>query len=260
MDFIHIKTCLCTDLPSSLDSLLEKTPQTDHSECNPPPSLSSRDEDTDAETLVPIIISDQVPLMTKANELELQINLSTDSGTRGQPIPLPDSSHQEQVKNDSACVTDTTIQPEVKSKGPNTDSSLRQSVAHDLSVQASSSDATDTYDQTLTLSDSYYHEQYNFPKDQSTLMTDQTAAIEMSTSTAANEPHQVMLRYNDKLITALSADPLGIAGVLVTKGFIPEHTEAQMRLISSTPREKATTLVTTIRQRMRLPQNGFMSF
>ena len=260
MDFIHIKTCLCTDLPSSLDSLLEKTSQTDHSECNLPPSLSSRDEDTDAETQTPIIISDQVLLMTKANELELQINLSTDSGTHGQPIPLPDSSHQEQFKNDSTCITDTTIQPEVKSKGPNTDSSLRQSVAHDLSVQASSSDATDTYDQTLTLSDSYYHEQYNFPKDQSTLMTDQTAAIETSTSTAANKPHQVMLRYNDMLITALSADPLGIAEILVTKGFVPEHTEAQMRLISSTPREKATTLVTTIRQRIKIAPKRFHEF
>ena len=260
MDFIRIKTCLCTDLPSSLDSLLEKTSQTDHSECNPPPSLSSRDEDTDAETLTPIIFSDQVPLMTKANELELQINLSTDSGTCGQPIPLPDSSHQEQFKNDSACITDTTIQPELKSQGPNTDSSPRQSVAHDLlSVQASSSDATDTYDQTLTLSDSYHHEQYNFPKDQSTLMTDQTAAIETSTSTAANEPHQVMLRHNDKLITALCADPLGIAGVLLAKGLIPEHTEAQMRQ-SFTPREKATILVTTVRQRIEIAPKRFHEF
>ena len=242
-----------------MDSLLEKTPQTDHSECNPPPSLSSRDEDTDAETLMPIIISDQVPLMTKANELELQINLSTDSGTRGQPIPLPDSSHQEQFKNDSTCITDTTIQPEVKSKGSNTDSSLQQSIAHDLGIQASSSDATDTYDQTLTLSDSYHHEQYNFPKDQSTLMTDQTAAIEMSTSTAANEPHQVMLRHNDKLITALCADPLGIAGILLAKGLIPEHTEAQMRQ-SFTPREKATILVTTIRQRIEIAPKRFHEF
>ena len=258
MDFIHIKTCLCTDLPSSLDSLLEKTPQTDHSECNPPPSLSSRDEDTDAETLMPIIISDQVPLMTKANELELQINLSTDSGTCGQPIPLPDSSHQEQFKNDSTCVTDTTIQPEVISQGSNTDSS-RQSIAHDLSVQVSSSYATDTYDQTLTLSDSYHHEQYNFPEDRSTVMT---AAIDTSTSTAASttsDPHQVMLRHNDKLITALCADPLGIAGVLLARGLIPERTETQMRQCS-TPREKATILVTTVRQRIEIAPKRFHEF
>ena len=252
-------THLCAGLPSSLDRLLERTLQTDQSECNPPPSSSSHGEDTDAETLMPVAISDQAPLMTKANELALQINLSTDSGTRRQPmaIPLPDSSHQEQVKDDSTCIADT-IQPEVKSKGPSSDSSPRQSVADDLSVQASSSDAIDTYDQTLTLSDTY--EQCNFPKDQSTLMTDQTAAIETSTSTAADEPHQVMLRYNDKLITVLSADPLGIAGVLVTKGFIPEHTEAQMRLISSTPREKATTLVTTVRQRIEIAPKRFHEF
>ena len=262
LNFIHIKTCLCAGLPSSLDSLLEKAPQTYHSKYNPPPSLSSHGDHTDAETLTSIAISDQVPLMTKADEHELQINLSTNNGTHGQPmaIPLPDSSHQEQVKDDSTCITDTTIQPEVKSKGPNTDSSPQQSVARDLSIQASSSDATDMYDQILTLSDSYHHEQYNFPKDQSTLMTDQTAAIEMLTSTAANKPHQVMLRYNDMLITALSADPLGIAEILVTKGFIPEHTEAQMRLISSTAREKATTLVTTIRQRIEIAPKRFHEF
>ena len=254
-------THLCAGLPSSLDRLLERILQADHSEYNLPPSSSSHGEDTDAETLTPVAISDQAPLMTKANELAPQINLSTDSGTRRQPlaIPLPDSFHQEQVKDDTTCITDT-IQPEIKSKGPQTDSSPRQSVAHDLSVQASSSDTTDKYDQTLTLSDSYHHEQCNFPKDQSTLMTDQTAAIETSTSTAANEPHQVMFRYNDKLITALSADPLGIAGVLVTKGFIPEHTEAQMRLISSTPREKATILVTTIRQRIEIAPKRFHEF
>ena len=235
--------------------------KTDHHECNPLPSSSSHGEDTDAETLTSITIGGQAPLMTKANELALQINLSTDSGTCGQPmaIPLPNSSHQEQVKDDSTCITDTIIQPKVKSRGTNTDSSPRQSVAHDLSVQASSSDTTDTYDQTLTLSDSYYREQYNFPKDQSTLMTDQTAAIETSTSTVANKPHQVMLRYNDKLITALSADPLSIAGVLLAKGLIPEHTEAQMRQ-SFTPREKATILVTTVRQRIEIAPKRFHEF
>ena len=237
---------------------MERTLQTDHSECNPPPSLSSHGEDTDAETLTPVAISDQAPLMTKANELAPQINLSTDSGTRRQPmaIPLPDSTHQEQVKNDSTCITDTIIQPEVKSQGPNTDSSQRQSVAHDSSVQASSSDTTD---QTLTLSDSYHHEQCNFPKDRSTLMT---AAMDTSTSTAANttnEPHQIMLRHNDKLITALCADPLGIAGVLLAKGLIPEHTEAQMRQ-SFTPREKATILVTTVRQRIEIAPKRFHEF
>ena len=237
---------------------MERTLQTGHSECNPPPSLSSHGEDTDAETLTPVAISDQAPLMTKANELAPQINLSTDSGTRRQPmaIPLPDSSHQEQVKNDSTCITDTIIQPEVKSQGPNTDSSQRQSVAHDSSVQASSSDTTD---QTLTLSDSYHHEQCNFPKDRSTLMT---AAMDTSTSTAANttnEPHQIMLRHNDKLITALCADPLGIAGVLLAKGLIPEHTEAQMRQ-SFTPREKATILVTTVRQRIEIAPKRFHEF
>ena len=235
---------------------MERTLQTGHSECNPPPSLSSHGEDTDAETLTVIAISDQVQQVTKANELALQINLSTDSGTHGQPmaIPLPDSSHQEQVKDDSTCASDIIIQAEAKSKEPSTDSSPQDSVAHDLSVQV---DTTDTYDQTL--SNSYHHEHY---KDQSTFILGQISAMDTSTSTAAsttNERHQVMLRYNDKLITALSADPLGIAGVLLAKGLIPENTEAQMRQCS-TPREKATILVTTVRQRIEIAPKRFQEF
>ena len=200
---------------------------------------------------------------TKSNELALQSDLSTNSGTSGQPIPLPDSSHQEQVKNDSACVTDTAIQAEDKSKEPHTDLSAWQSIAHDLSVQTSSSDATDTYDQTLTLSDSSQQEQYLY-KDQSTLIPGQnvqTTSMGKATvlNISANEPHQVMLRHNDKLITALSADPLGIAGILLAKGLIPENAAAQMQLCS-TPHEKANILITVIRQRVRVAPQRFQEF
>ena len=236
---------------------MERTLQTDLSECNPPPSLPSR-EDIHAENLM--TVGDQ---KTKSNELALQSDLSTDSGTSGQPIPLPDSSHQEQVKNDSACVTDTAIQAEDKSKEPHTDLSAWQSIAHDLSVQTSSSDATDTYDQTLTLSDSSQQEQYLY-KDQSTLIPGQnvqTTSMGKATvlNISANEPHQVMLRHNDKLITALSADPLGIAGILLAKGLIPENAAAQMQLCS-TPHEKANILVTVIRQRVRVAPQRFQEF
>ena len=237
---------------------MEKVPQTDHSECNP----SSHGEDTHTETLTSITISDQVQQKTKTNELA-QINSSVNSGNRGQPIPLPDFSHQEQVKNDSACVTDITIQAEDKSKGPLTNSSPRQSIAHDLGVQTNSSDATDTYDQTLTLSNSSQQEQY-LHKDQSTLVPGQNVqSASMGTATflniPTNEPHQIMLHHNDKLITVLSADPLGIAGILLAKGLIPENTAAQMQL-RSTPHEKATILVTIIRQRVKVAPQRFQEF
>ena len=85
----------------------------------------------------------------------------------------------------------------------------------------------------------------------------QKASIDISTVT--NEPHQIMLRCNDKLVTALSADPQGIAGILLTKGLIPENTEAQVRQCS-TPREKATILVTTVRQRIKVAPKRFQEF
>ena len=83
--------------------------------------------------------------------------------------------------------------------------------------------------------------------------------LQSSTSSLGEDPHQIMLRYNDKLITALSADPLGIAGILLAKGLIPEHIEAQMRHCS-TAREKATILVTVVRQRIEIAPKRFHEF
>ena len=74
-----------------------------------------------------------------------------------------------------------------------------------------------------------------------------------------NLPHRIMLRYNDKLVTALSHDPHGISRLLLAKGLIPEHTVAQMQQ-PSTPREKATILVATIRQRIQNAPNQFQKF
>ena len=62
------------------------------------------------------------------------------------------------------------------------------------------------------------------------------------------------------MIKALSADPLGIAGVLLARGLIPENIEAQMHHQSSTPHEKATILVTTVRQRIEIAPKRFNEF
>ena len=93
--------------------------------------------------------------------------------------------------------------------------------------------------------------------DSSSQTSGQKASIDISTVT--NEPHQIMLCCNDKLITALSADPQGIAGILLTKGLIPENTEALVRQCF-TPREKATILVTTVRQRIEVAPKRFQEF
>ena len=121
--------------------------------------------------------------------------------------------------------------------------------------------STDT--KTKPLSDPSHIQQHTNLKDESVQTTSlegtSTVSSARLSSISSREPHQVMISCNDKLITALSADPQGIAGVLLTKGLIPENTEAQMRQCS-TPREKATILVTTVRQRIEVAPKRFQEF
>ena len=196
-----------TGLTSLLDSLLNTTSQAKLSECSPIPA---KETDTHTDTQEPV--SDQPPQKITASE-HAQIKSPTASHSGDQPIPVPDSSHQEQVKDDSAHTSDTTDHSETKSERSHADSSPQTS--------------------------------------------GQTASINISTVT--NEPHQIMLRCNDKLVTALSLDPEGIAGILLAKELIPENTEAQVRQCS-TPREKATILVTTVRQRIKVAPKRFQEF
>ena len=130
------------------------------------------------------------------------------------------------------------------------------------SVAKSTSDSmklrsTDT--RTQPLSDPSHHHQQTSIKDESIQTTSPEGTSTVSSSSSSEEPHQVMLCCNDKLITALSLDPQGIAEVLLAKGLIPENTEAQVRQ-SSTPREKATILVTTVRQRIEIAPKRFQEF
>ena len=241
---------LLVGLTSSLDSLLDSATQAKLSECSPVPA-----KETDAHTDTQAPVSDQSPQKTTASE-HVQIKSPVASHTGDQPIPLPDSSHQEQVKDDSAHTSDTTDHSDDKNEQSRADSSPQTSIAHDINVQAKSS--SDTNDQILTPSDSSHQE--CSAEDQAIVTSGQTASIGISTvSSTTNDPHQVMLRCNDKLITALSADPQGIAGVLLAKGLIPENTEAQVRQCS-TPREKATILVTTVRQRIEVAPKRFHEF
>ena len=247
----HITDTL-TGLTSSLDSLLDPTSQAKPSECS---LVAAKETDAFTDTQAPV--SYPSPQKTTASE-HLQIKLPAASHTGDQPIPLPDFSHREQSKDDSVHTSDTTDHSDDKSEQSHADSSPQTCFAHDTNIQAKSS--SDTNDLILTLSDSSHQECST--EDQMAVVSDsgQTASIGISTvSSTTNDPHQVMLRCNDKLITALSADPQGIAGILLAKGLIPENTEAQVRQCS-TPREKATILVTTVRQRIEIAPKRFQEF
>ena len=81
----------------------------------------------------------------------------------------------------------------------------------------------------------------------------------VSSASSSIEPYQIMLNCNDKLVTAISLDPQCIAGILLTKGLIPENIEAQMRQCS-TPHERATILVTAVRKRIEIAPKRFHEF
>ena len=301
---------LLVGLTSSLDSLLNSATQTKLSEYSPIPA-----KETDAHTDTQASVSDRSPQKTTASE-HVQIKSPAASHAGDQSIPLPDFSHQEQVKDDSAYTSDTTDHSKAKSETSFTDSSPQKPIIHDSNVSVRSPDTTDTCDQPLTFPDSsqqdapysreistlvptqnvqstltamatvlstptklrvqaksssdthdlslmptdFSHQEHS-TKEQTVVISGQTASKDVSTvSSTTNNPHQIMLRYNDKLITALSLDPQGISRILLAKGLIPEHTEVQMQQGSGTSCDKAAILVTTVRQVIKMSPKRFHAF
>ena len=299
-----------TGLTSSLDSLLNMA--------SPASSDPIHAKEPSAFIDTPAPVSDQSPQKTTASE-RLQIKSFVTSRTGDQPIPLSDSSHQEQVEDDPTDMTDTSDHSETKSKRSLVDSSPQKPVVYDSSVQVRPPDAADTCESTMTLPDSSHQQQV---KEDFTDMTDTTdhskvkseksltglspqksincdanmqekrssdtdkQSLTLSDSSckdfstkdlsvaisgqitsgnipavpsSTNEPYQVMLHCNDKLVKALSLDPQGIAEILLAKGLIPENIEAQMRLYSI-PRERAAILVTTVRQMVEIAPKRFDEF
>ena len=133
---------------------------------------------------------------------------------------------------------DDTASQQVTNKPP----SITQSTSDSMKVNS-----TDAKTQQL---------QHTNSKDESVQTTSaSTSAVSISaklSSSLSEKPHQVMLRYNDELVTALSLDPQGMSRILLAKGLIPEYTEAQMRQSSGTSCEKAAILVSTIRQVVKI--------
>ena len=97
-------------LTSSLDSLLKSTSPAMLSECSPIPTKGT---EANIDTQAPV--NDQSPQKTTASE-HVQIKSPAASHTGDQPIPLPDSSHQKQVKEDYAYISDTTDHSQVKNE------------------------------------------------------------------------------------------------------------------------------------------------
>ena len=58
---------------------------------------------------------------------------------------------------------------------------------------------------------SHQHQQTNSKDEYVQTISVESSAVPSTTSSSTEEPHQIMLRYNDKLITALSLDPQGIS-------------------------------------------------
>ena len=62
---------------------------------------------------------------------------------------------------------------------------------------------------------------------------------------------KTLLECNDKLITALSSNPVGTAGALVAKGLITTNIEAEMLLPAIANHNKATKLAISVRDMVR---------
>ena len=72
-----------------------------------------------------------------------------------------------------------------------------------------------------------------------------------------NKAYAAMLACNEKLVSAVATDYLNVAGILLQHGFISEQISAKMLLPSSTPHQKATILVTAIRERFTIAPQQF---
>ena len=76
------------------------------------------------------------------------------------------------------------------------------------------------------------------------------------TSSASPEVKTITIRADD-LTTALSNDPLGVAGILLSKGFISEDILLKIHETISTSTEKATILTEAIRDKIGLVPTMF---
>ena len=70
------------------------------------------------------------------------------------------------------------------------------------------------------------------------------------------EVKAITMRTHDLMI-ALSSEPVGVAGMLLSKGFVSEETMSKMLVVSYTPTEKATILIEAVRNNIKLAPSKF---
>ena len=70
------------------------------------------------------------------------------------------------------------------------------------------------------------------------------------------EVKAITMRTHD-LMLALSKEPLGVAGLLLGKGFISYEVMSKMLVVSYTPNEKATILIEAVRNKVELAPSKF---
>ena len=78
-------------------------------------------------------------------------------------------------------------------------------------------------------------------------------------STPSPEVKSIMIQTPD-LTTALANEPLDVAGILLSKGFISGEIMSKMPVVSYTPTEKATILIEAVRNKVELAPSKFTEF
>ena len=80
--------------------------------------------------------------------------------------------------------------------------------------------------------------------------------------TSLNQSPEVksILNLTPELITALSNDPLGVAGILLSKELICEEVHSKMLVHCYTPAEKAAILVEAVKNTIKIAPHKFQCF
>ena len=60
-----------------------------------------------------------------------------------------------------------------------------------------------------------------------------------------------------EIILALSNEPVGVAGMLLSKGLVSEETMSKMTIVAYTPKEKASILIEAVKNNIKLAPSKF---
>ena len=209
----------CTGLTSSLDSLLKTTSQAKFSECNLIPI--SHIEETDIRPITDQMIASSDSTAPDSTLSHGQLVLSKGDYTRN----LDSSHHSRSIdKSTSTVLYDNSTL-------------IRNRRMFNQSDDHNNTDETST------------NESENSHTRHSMTSTSVDASLE--------PPYKAIIHCHDKLVTALSTDILSISGVLVAKEFVPDESSSKMLLSNLTPKEKATSLVVAITDKIKLVPGRF---